>query len=159
MRLFFSFEDNRINLLVYFAVSTIVLFLGPGYFFRGQNPLHGVPVVDAPCGRMAGTKGLTRDDREIYSYKGIPYARAPVGPLRFKRPQPLTGSWEGTFQATKFGSKCYQPFTFGDKIQKFDGSEDCLFINVHVPKVERVKKKKKKTGLVEEEVRKNVTFA
>ena len=37
MALFFTFEDNRYNLLVYFLVTTIVLYLGPGFFFR-QGP-------------------------------------------------------------------------------------------------------------------------
>ncbi len=133
-RLFFLFDDNRYNLLWYFTVTTIVLYLGPGWFFRAYNPLHGVPVVDAPCGKVAGIKTMSRDGRAIFSYRGMPYAEPPVGALRFKRPQPLKGKWEGEWDGSKFGSKCYQPMALGP-VEKFVGSEDCLFLNVHVPNV------------------------
>ena len=82
MALFFHFEDNRLNLLVYFLVSTIVLYLGPGFFFRQHNAEYGVPLVDAPCGKMTGVRSPSRDGRGIYSYKGIPYARPPTGERR-----------------------------------------------------------------------------
>ena len=131
MALFFTFEDNRYNLLVYFLVTSIVLYLGPGFFFRQHNAEYGVPFVDAPCGKLAGVRSLSRDGRDIFSYKGIPYARPPTGDLRFKRPQKAEG-WKGTFKATKYGNKCYQPFSLGP-ISKFEGSEDCLYLNVHVP--------------------------
>ena len=131
MGIFFTFEDNRYNLLVYFLVTTIVLYLGPGFFFRKHNAEFGVPLVDAPCGKLAGVRGLSRDGRDIFSYKGIPYAQPPLGELRFKRPQPPEG-WAGTRKATKSADRCYQPFALGP-IRKFHGSEDCLYLNVHVP--------------------------
>ena len=135
MAIFFHFEDNRYNLLVYFLVSTIVLYLGPGFFFRKHNAEYGVPLVDAPCGKMTGVRSPSRDGRDIYSYKGIPYAQPPTGELRFKRPSPPDG-WKGTLKATKYGDKCYQPFALGP-IRKFEGSEDCLYLNVHVPNSNR----------------------
>jgi len=63
------------------------------------------------------------------SYKGIPYAVPPVGPLRWKPPQkapPLTAPLD----ATKFGSGCAQDQSpFGTA----SASEDCLFLNVYAP--------------------------
>ena len=73
-----------------------------------HNAEYGVPLMDAPCGKMTGVRSLSREGRDIYSYKGIPYAQPPTGELRFKRPQPLLDGWKGTLKATKFGNKCYQ---------------------------------------------------
>jgi para-nitrobenzyl esterase len=56
-------------------------------------------------------------------FLGIPYAAAPVGALRLKRPQPHTG-WTGPLQATSYGSPCLQPG---------GGAEDCLFLNIFAP--------------------------
>nr|CAD7261173.1 unnamed protein product [Timema shepardi] len=82
------------------------------------------------------------------SYLGIPYAQPPVGDLRFKAPQDPV-AWEGTRDATKFGSSCVQGVqqetvvgqsrgkttTFGSRwVQDSTaGSEDCLYLNVYTP--------------------------
>jgi para-nitrobenzyl esterase len=59
---------------------------------------------------------------------GIPYAVPPVGNLRWQPSQLLTGPncWEGILNASDFGSRCNQ---FLDV-----GSEDCLFLNIWVPR-------------------------
>jgi len=83
-------------------------------------------------GAIAGTQrnGVSR-------YLGIPYARPPVGDLRWAPPQgPL--AWEGVRPATAFAAACAQIgnyFTSNDP-QTFDrpyGSEDCLYLNVWAP--------------------------
>jgi para-nitrobenzyl esterase len=66
-------------------------------------------------------------------FLGIPYAAPPVGPLRWKPPQPAA-KWKGVRQATEFGSHCMQPKLFGDMIFRDPGiSEDCLTLNVWTP--------------------------
>jgi len=68
---------------------------------------------------------------DVTVFRGIPYARAPAGELRWRAPQPPQ-SWSGIREATQFGAACPQPAR-GDRP---DGaaisvqSEDCLFINV-----------------------------
>jgi para-nitrobenzyl esterase len=67
-------------------------------------------------------------------FRGIPYAAAPVGALRWKAPQ-RAASWSGTRQATKFGAASLQP-PFISTSYMFDGdmrefSEDCLYLNVY----------------------------
>ena len=52
------------------------------------------------------------------------YAAPPVGDLRFKPPQPPE-AFEGTRDATQFGSVCAQPSGPGTV-----GDEDCLFLNI-----------------------------
>lgn len=71
-----------------------------------------------------------------YIYKGIPYAKAPEGDLRWKAPQPADG-WKGTFDATEFGPICMQgnPVPFSMWTQEFiapggNMSEDCLNLNI-----------------------------
>jgi para-nitrobenzyl esterase len=61
----------------------------------------------------------------VISFKGIPYAKPPIGTLRWREPQPV-GDWRGMRDATKFGPECMQT----DAVPK---SEDCLTLNVWRP--------------------------
>ncbi|MBK7992210.1 MAG: carboxylesterase family protein [Blastocatellia bacterium] len=61
-------------------------------------------------------------------FRGIPYAAAPVGNLRWKPPQAAEMRTD-IFDAVSFGSPCAQPQR-GQTV----GSEDCLFLNIWTPK-------------------------
>lgn len=63
----------------------------------------------------------------VSSFKGIPYAAAPVGALRWRAPQAVK-PWKDPLDATAFGPSCMQ----ADPIPK---SEDCLTLNVWRPSV------------------------
>ncbi len=66
-------------------------------------------------------------------FKGIPYAAAPVGELRWKAPQPVA-HWDGVRKADQFGSRAMQARLFADMIFRDAGpSEDCLYLNVWTP--------------------------
>ncbi len=66
-------------------------------------------------------------------YLGIPFAKPPVGPLRWKAPQPLS-NWQGVKQTKKFGPRAVQGIVFGDMGSRSEGlSEDCLYLNVWTP--------------------------
>ncbi|WP_460612581.1 carboxylesterase/lipase family protein [Hymenobacter seoulensis] len=69
----------------------------------------------------------------IRTFKGVPFAAAPVGALRWKAPQsPL--SWTGVRQAKAFGPRAMQLPLFGDMNFRSNGvSEDCLYLNVWTP--------------------------
>lgn len=58
-------------------------------------------------------RGATTADGRIRVFKGIPYAAAPVGELRWKEPQPAP-SWDGVREATEPGAHCVQGQIFGD---------------------------------------------
>jgi para-nitrobenzyl esterase len=73
--------------------------------------------------------GNVADASGIVSFKGIPYAAAPVGSLRWKEPQPVQ-KWSGARDATTFGAKCWAAAAFGGPISTDGVSEDCLFLNV-----------------------------
>src|SRR5713101_6214008 len=62
-----------------------------------------------------------------YAFKGVPYAAAPTGELRWRPPAPVT-AWHGVRDATQFGADCPQvPSSFSTA--PYD--EDCLFLNVY----------------------------
>jgi len=71
---------------------------------------------------------------ELHSYLGIPYAAPPVGPLRWREPQPVKIS-KGVLQARQFSPICPQTpglaSVFGDDHQS--QSEDCLYLNIWTP--------------------------
>ena len=82
---------------------------------------------------IRGEIGLIEED--VYLFKGIPFAQPPVGELRWKAPRKLATVSE-TIKAFSHKSKCTQP-----KENEFildrgvtEGGEDCLYLNIFVPK-------------------------
>ena len=76
-----------------------------------------------------------RDDRGVTVFKGVPYAAAPVGPHRFRPPQPHPG-WEGVRDALTVGNIGPQNGSMEAMLLGSDmppQSEDCLFLNVWTP--------------------------
>ena len=77
-------------------------------------------------------RGVERDGVRVW--KGIPYAEAPVGALRFRPPHPPT-PWSGERDASRSGAVAVQGREslmsgVGDKTAM---SEDCLSVNVYAP--------------------------
>ena len=117
------------------------------------------PPVKIRTGTLTGTYDK---QGEIAIFKGIPYAKPPVGPLRWKPPQPAT-SWSGTLKAEKAGPSAIQLKVEGAEAVfyvLFEGqgwgklktaamklmmkvapspkeSEDCLTLNVRTPSLDR----------------------
>lgn len=90
--------------------------------------------VAAP--RVAIESGTVVGEAEsgIAVFKGIPYARPPVGDLRWGPPVQTVG-WTAPRDATKFGSSCLQPQR-QDRATNFGATaEDCLYLNVWTPAV------------------------
>ncbi len=88
------------------------------------------PVVEAPAGTVEG-KAVGK----VREFKGIPFAQPPVGPLRWKAPQPLA-AWTGVRKAQSFGAACIQPrpnavHIYANPPAKI--SEDCLTLNIWTP--------------------------
>ncbi|XP_026227316.1 thyroglobulin isoform X2 [Anabas testudineus] len=65
--------------------------------------------------------------RTVVQFLGVPYARPPIGLLRFEDAQPA--DWMGTWDATKPRPSCIQP---GD-VESAASSEDCLYLNIFAP--------------------------
>ena len=92
----------------------------------GAAPAYSAsgPVVSIESGRIEGTVEL-----DVERFLGIPFARAPLGALRWKSPVPLT-KWEGVRQTTASHVGCVAP-------ESADGpardTEDCLYLDVYRP--------------------------
>uniref|UniRef100_A0A8P4G5B1 Carboxylic ester hydrolase n=1 Tax=Dicentrarchus labrax TaxID=13489 RepID=A0A8P4G5B1_DICLA len=79
-------------------------------------------------------------ERRAKEYLGIPFARPPVGPLRFAAPQD-TGPWEGERDGTHQPPMCIQDpeivvnvsRTMSMQYTPPELSEDCLYLNVYAP--------------------------
>ncbi|HXB74459.1 MAG TPA: carboxylesterase family protein [Candidatus Acidoferrales bacterium] len=78
-------------------------------------------------------EGVISADGKVRTFKGIPYAAPPVGPLRWKPPQPAP-SWTGVRKAAEYGPRCMQAPIFADMVFHDAGpSEDCLYLNLWMP--------------------------
>jgi para-nitrobenzyl esterase len=84
---------------------------------------------------MSGRVRGERNDAGITVFKGIPYAAAPVGELRFRPPQPHPG-WTDVRDALTIGNVGPQNGSMEAMLLGADmppQSEDCLFLNVWTP--------------------------
>lgn len=96
------------------------------------------PVVKTEIGVVQGRRErVNATGRAVNVFRGIPYAAPPVGPLRFRWPQPAS-AWTGTLDAGAFGPSPLQsqtsPFSGlipGNGVRTV--SEDCLTLNVWTP--------------------------
>jgi para-nitrobenzyl esterase len=78
-------------------------------------------------------EGRVSADGKVRAFKGIPYAAPPVGPLRWKPPQPVE-PWTGVRSAAEYGPRAMQGRIFDDMVFRDSGpSEDCLYLNVWAP--------------------------
>ena len=102
------------------------------------------PVVDEnPILTIEGGKvqGVVLDSTNVIAYKGIPFAAAPVGELRWKKPQPVT-PWDKVMIADHFRNAAWQAAhdpndgAYGTEFFAQDApfSEDCLQLNIWTPK-------------------------
>ena len=81
-------------------------------------------IVQTSTGALAGSGG------DVRIFKGVPFAAPPIGPLRWRPPEPPT-PWQGVREATQFGADCMQkrlPDTRAAGV-----SEDCLTLNIWAP--------------------------
>ncbi|XP_064472743.1 acetylcholinesterase-like isoform X1 [Ornithodoros turicata] len=73
----------------------------------------------------------------IARFLGIPYAKPPLGSLRYRPPEPAT-PWQGILETKEFRAACAQangsyPPDIPWLVDKRIVSEDCLFLNIWVP--------------------------
>jgi para-nitrobenzyl esterase len=92
-------------------------------------------VAETTAGKVRGTE--VGDG--VLIWRGIPYAAAPVGPLRWRLPQP-PAPWSGARDAAGWGAPSLQPPLLGGGLAGAPLSppapapaEDCLFVNVTAP--------------------------
>lgn len=92
--------------------------------------------------KLTDTQVLTKSgivegvkEGDILVFRGVPFADAPVGNLRWKEPHPVQ-PWEGVRLCHDFGDDPMQPNLFGDmNFLAKQRSEDCLYLNIWSPEV------------------------
>ena len=111
------------NLLILLIISAC----SSGFSFRDSTSYIQ---VETPNGDVLGI-----EEENLYIFKGLAYAKAPVGELRWKAPRDVAISNE-IIDATEFKSECIQPASesFISNWNVSVGNEDCLFLNIYVPK-------------------------
>jgi para-nitrobenzyl esterase len=84
--------------------------------------------ISTDAGAVAGAA-----EEGVESWKGIPFAAPPLGPLRWRAPQPVR-PWAGVLEATQYGHDCMQKPFGGDAAPLGTApSEDCLVLNIWRP--------------------------
>lgn len=114
------------------ALAAAFILAGSGQVMAAAPPV-AAPTAVLDTGRIAGQASGT-----INIFRGLPYAAPPVGPLRWRPPQPAA-PWSDVRAATNFGYSCPQAGPAGETdIVRRGGapeptSEDCLTLNVWAP--------------------------
>ena len=94
--------------------------------------LQAPPMATTLFGQLQGDWADSKQG--IGVFKGVPYARAPVGELRFKPPQ-APKPWLGVRNADTFSDACWQHYSrnaFVWSRGEFPRSEDCLYLNIFI---------------------------
>ena len=113
---------NRIACTILFFLLTFSVFAQDNYAFAVQ--------VTTQNGMIEGNFDTKSG---IQKYFGVPFAKPPVGNLRWKAPQPLE-NWTGVKETKRFGPRPMQAVVYGDMNSRSNGiSEDCLYLNVWTP--------------------------
>jgi para-nitrobenzyl esterase len=109
----------RITLAFAFAVLTVGCASGPTASCAAGG-------ADIACTGQGAVRGVAENG--MLAFKGMPYARPPVGDLRWRPPEAPV-AWQGVRDGSQFGAMC--PQLAGKDLR---GAEDCLYINVWRPR-------------------------
>uniref|UniRef100_A0A182M1Y5 Carboxylic ester hydrolase n=1 Tax=Anopheles culicifacies TaxID=139723 RepID=A0A182M1Y5_9DIPT len=91
-------------------------------------------MVKVMQGSIYGTKDRLPNGKPYYCFKGIPYAKPPVGKLRFASPVPIERYAVSYLDCSRERSSCLGRDVITREIS---GSEDGLFLNVYTPALGR----------------------
>ena len=87
-------------------------------------------IVETQFGNIRGSV-----NGNVYQFLGIPFAKPPVGSLRWKAPQ-NPEYWPEILETKEFAPVCPQKkYTQGDTTFTIEGNEDCLYLNIWTPDI------------------------
>ncbi|XP_040592499.1 pyrethroid hydrolase Ces2e-like [Mesocricetus auratus] len=111
-------------------------------FLHVQGQDSNSPIRNTHTGQVRGRLVHVKDTEvDVHTFLGIPFAKPPVGPLRFAPPEP-TEPWSGVRDGNSYPAMCLQ----NDDMMNSEGlkmiklimppismSEDCLYLNIYTP--------------------------
>jgi para-nitrobenzyl esterase len=154
--LFKSKFRKRLLLFIAFGLLTglIIIFARPSEAIKSavkyDNPKK-TDILEIENGKI---QGVYNEKNDVLVYAGIPYAKAPIGDLRWKEPKDLD-DWDNVLDCSNFKAMAYQPrgsqvtsslvnmYAEGSWHPNFKSvvlepmSEDCLYLNVWKPKTDK----------------------
>ena len=112
-------------------IALLLLLFCPAFYNATAQTGFGFPVQATINNGIIEGNYDTKNGLQVYL--GVPFAKPPVGPLRWKAPQPVD-NWQSVKPTKKFSARPIQGIVFGDMNSRSDGlSEDCLYLNVWTP--------------------------
>lgn len=122
-----TFLFSALHYLLYDSAMDVKYEIDP---YLARSPISAIRfrtvLADTKYGRVKGIKQRSRDRKPFLFFRGIPYAKAPVGELRYEPPLPPE-PWDKVLDATSYRSSCLQINVF---TRSPSGDEDCLFLNI-----------------------------
>lgn len=132
-------QVNQLPFQLNSVVCGLLLLIDCG---QGEIPAAGAqdsasPIRTTNIGQVRGSlvhvKGT---DTGVHTFLGIPFAKPPVGPLRFAPPE-APEPWSGVRDGTSYPAMCLQDTDtmkmFNMTIPSVPVSEDCLYLNIYTP--------------------------
>ncbi|XP_036044845.1 pyrethroid hydrolase Ces2e-like isoform X1 [Onychomys torridus] len=111
-------------------------------FLHVQGQDSASPIRNTHTGQVRGSLVHVKGTKAgVHTFLGIPFAKPPVGPLRFAPPE-APEPWSGVRDGTTYPARCLQNDDMmnseGLKMLKFimppiSMSEDCLYLNIYTP--------------------------
>ncbi|CEF70499.1 Carboxylesterase, type B domain-containing protein [Strongyloides ratti] len=121
---------------IFLLLFIIIKIEGKNYTIESDNILSNfLKVRKITNGLVLGRKCIPTDENvEGYVFLGIPYAKPPIGQLRFQLPED-PDNWDTIFNAQNYGNACLWNSTItNQKLNYTKMDEDCLQINVFTNK-------------------------
>ena len=124
--------DCRKRSILWSSIALLVLgvfiFIAPAQAWDNHDT-----IAKTDYGKL---KGYVDENKEVLVWKGVPYAKPPVGDLRWKAPE-NPDPWHGVRAATSPAKMCTQLLTTDLWIRTGavdpDSSEDCLYVDIYRP--------------------------
>ncbi|XP_041505470.1 acylcarnitine hydrolase-like [Microtus oregoni] len=124
------------------ALLLIAVACGLVFLLRAHGEDSANPIRTTHTGQVQGSLIHLNDTKEgVYIFLGIPFAKPPLGELRFAPPEPPE-SWSGVRDGTTYPARCLQNSgtvvsenlaMIKRSIPSISTSEDCLYLNIYTP--------------------------
>ncbi|XP_059120183.1 acylcarnitine hydrolase-like isoform X4 [Peromyscus eremicus] len=109
---------------------------------HGQDSSEASPIRNTHTGQVRGSLIQVKDTKVgVHRFLGIPFAKPPVGPLRFAPPE-APEPWSGVRDGTSYPAICLQNVDMMNSeglkklkmtLPPISMSEDCLHLNIYTP--------------------------